>query len=342
MSYTSASSYDSSRPNRRWFRYSLRTLLLLITLVCVVLGFKIVPVLEQKRAVSAVQELGGQVIYDYEFKKKVDRPPSSEPPDWISGVLGVDFSHDVAVAKIFNVRDTDRVKKALPSLRHLRSLHELDLINIKDLRDNDFEFIDRMSELQDVAMYGDQLRGDVLQHLQNLAHLRKLALMWNQIDDQGLAFIAGTKELQTLDLDQNQVTDAGLQHLANLAELKYLVLAKNQISGDGLKHLANLKKLNLLVLDDNPITDESIKSITTLPHLTLLSIARTNVTDACIESLAKLPDDCEICVSGTKITPDGVRRIQKLLPNSAVVIQGNIYDNNPNGAAVVFATRDSD
>src|SRR5262249_10216224 len=147
------------QPKRRWFRYSLRTLLVLTALICVVLAFKIVPALDRKRAVSAVQELGGQVIYDYEFKEKNDRPPSfSEPPDWISGILGADFSHDVAVAKIFNVRDSDRVKKAMPKLRSLRSLRELDLINIKGLRESDFDFINGLSQLQDVHMYGDQLR----------------------------------------------------------------------------------------------------------------------------------------------------------------------------------------
>src|SRR5947209_3836521 len=55
-------------PRRRWFRYSLRTLLLLTLLLCTAARWMAVRAERQKAAVAAILADGGSVYYDYQFK----------------------------------------------------------------------------------------------------------------------------------------------------------------------------------------------------------------------------------------------------------------------------------
>lgn len=51
------------KPKRRWIQVSLRTVLALVTLLCVVLSVCVVPAERQRRAVAAIEALGGIVTY---------------------------------------------------------------------------------------------------------------------------------------------------------------------------------------------------------------------------------------------------------------------------------------
>jgi hypothetical protein len=51
------------KPDRRWAQLSLRTLLVIVTVLCVVLGMWIVPAERQRRAVAAIEAVGGSVEY---------------------------------------------------------------------------------------------------------------------------------------------------------------------------------------------------------------------------------------------------------------------------------------
>ena len=53
--------HNPSKPRRRWFQYSLRTLLVLVTVLCVWLGVTVNRARKQREAVAAIQELGGTV-----------------------------------------------------------------------------------------------------------------------------------------------------------------------------------------------------------------------------------------------------------------------------------------
>src|SRR5664279_5665968 len=54
-------------PNRRWFRYSLRTLFVLVTVIAVALGIGVEGAQRQRRAVERIVEMGGTVYYDYQY-----------------------------------------------------------------------------------------------------------------------------------------------------------------------------------------------------------------------------------------------------------------------------------
>jgi len=51
------------KPTRRWFQYSLRSFLVVLTALAVWLGIVVNSAREQREAVKAIEALGGQVLY---------------------------------------------------------------------------------------------------------------------------------------------------------------------------------------------------------------------------------------------------------------------------------------
>jgi len=59
-----------AKPKRRWFRFSLRTLLVLATIACAGfgwLGVKMQQARRQQQAVEKLEKLGARVVYDYQI-----------------------------------------------------------------------------------------------------------------------------------------------------------------------------------------------------------------------------------------------------------------------------------
>lgn len=52
---------------RRWFQYSLRSFLVVVTALAVWLGVVVNRAREQREAVKAIEALGGSVMYDWHF-----------------------------------------------------------------------------------------------------------------------------------------------------------------------------------------------------------------------------------------------------------------------------------
>jgi hypothetical protein len=89
----------------------------------------------QRQAVEAIRKTGGVVVYDYEFEVFANRlaeakllgvdmnygPNEPEPPapEWLRGLLGVDFFSDVAVVDLTRTHATkegiEELKRALPN-----------------------------------------------------------------------------------------------------------------------------------------------------------------------------------------------------------------------------------
>jgi hypothetical protein len=72
--------------------FSIRTLLLLTTLLCIGLAIWTYRARKQQRLVASLQAVGARVSYDYVF---VSRGAKSGEPRWLSRILGQDYFHDV-------------------------------------------------------------------------------------------------------------------------------------------------------------------------------------------------------------------------------------------------------
>ena len=103
------------RPTRRWFQFSLRTLLVFVTLSaipCSWLAVKLREVKREEAAAAAIEKVGGRVDWD----------ENAAGPAWLRGVLGEHFfAHVIRVASPGD-QVTGSTLEPLDAMNHLQVL----------------------------------------------------------------------------------------------------------------------------------------------------------------------------------------------------------------------------
>jgi hypothetical protein len=224
---------------RRWYQYSLRTLLIVVTLFALACSWFAVKLQQAKRQKETVEELirsGCEVRYDYDFDVYGLNPNAQPPnPAWLRNLLGIDFVSNVVA--IYSSRpDTLDHLKSLPQLRQL--------------------YLDA------------QITDDGLEIVRGLTHLQELQLSGTGITDVGLERLSGLTDLRGLHLTKVGITDAGLKYLKRLPRLQTLTLWYVNVSDKGLEDLKELHELRSLWLHETHITDDGVKDLQrVLPNL---------------------------------------------------------------------------
>jgi len=170
----------TTHPKRRFFRYSLRTMFVVVTVFCVWLTIIVNRARDQKWAVDAVLELGGEVIYEHQWG--VSGPPG---PEWLRRFIGDEYFF---------------------------SVYRVDLDNTK-ADDTTLASIKRFTDLEHLTLRDNQITDAGLEHLKGLTNLYGLDLSNTKITDAGLMHLKGLTNLQLLSLDNTKITNDWLVHL---------------------------------------------------------------------------------------------------------------------------------
>lgn len=184
----------ATKHKRRWFQFSLRTLLVLLTLSCAWLGVVVNRVNRQRAAVQVVERLGGNPEYGdapVDESWAVGKLRNWLPRDYFDHVVAIDFNGT-------QVSDAGLV--------HLKGLTTLEWLNLS----------------------GTQVTDAGLTHVKGLTTLKWLSVGDTRVTDSGLVHLEDLTALKFLDLDGTQVTDTGLVHLKRLRVLEWLRLANTQ------------------------------------------------------------------------------------------------------------------
>ena len=228
---------------RRWPRLKLWSLMAIVLISAVWMGWIVTGAHAQRTAVAEIQKVGGYVKYDWEWKNN-QWIANSRPwaPKLLVDLLGVDYFGTVVYLNLYENEDADRL------LVHASQLRRLEYLDLALTAVND----------------------DDLAQLAGLTHLRCLSLIDTEITDAGLTHIQGLARLDHLRIDHTEVSDAGLANLEPLAALQGLWLGGAHITDAGLVHLKRLKNLAFLTLDETRVTDAGVKD---------LQLAATSVED---------------------------------------------------------------
>jgi hypothetical protein len=162
-------------PKTRWFQFSLRTLLIMVTLLCV--------------------GPGGYLVYQQRLAKRetdavawLSKDPGTQlytRPDWLPTLLARRSAGYVVGAGLQSRETKDADLAPLAELSGLVWLH-----------------------LNDTA-----LTDQGLVHLSGLANLERLRLDETQVTDAGLQQIAKLRRLKTLNVYRTRVSDEGVKKL---------------------------------------------------------------------------------------------------------------------------------
>ena len=195
-----ASPANSPRPARRnLLALSLRSLLVLFTLLAVWVGIVANRAREQRRIVTALSQYPGvMILYDYQWDLsaggEIPKPrPLSPPPGpvWLRSRLGDEYF--VTVIGVFLTGEWDGKPR--------------------------------------------QPTGAALELIRDLPGLQVLSLEKTAITDAGLAAIADQTDLTYLWLDDTVISDAGLVHLQHLRKLKFLYIRNSNVTDAGIDAL---------------------------------------------------------------------------------------------------------
>lgn len=260
--------HSMATPRRRW-QFSLRTVLVVTLLLSVWLGIKANHAHRQRRAVEAIRDLGGTVVYDYQVSERtlnfagssevvatvdLEREPK---PSWLRDVLGDDWFDEVhyVIARGEVMIAGARFARDFPSDLARRGPALL-------------EQVANLSSLRRLVATDRLATDDALAHLRALPHLKHLDLSFNEISDEGLSHLVELRELETLSLSYVPITDQGLAHLGRLTSLQYMALTGTEVSDAGLEHLRGLTNLAELHLSNTQVTDQGVERLSrALPDL---------------------------------------------------------------------------
>jgi hypothetical protein len=203
---------DPPKRKRRWFQFSLRTLLVFtmaLAVACGWLGKRIEQKREEREAVEAIVKSGGYAQYDYQGETDGE-PPG---PNWLRKLLGEDFFSEVTLVNI-NTRGGDAELEHVNGLTKVKALVlvEITLINAavgrlstksNNISDAGLENLEGLTQLEVLVMGGPRITDAGLERLRRLTQLRELCLDYTQVTDAGLAHLKGLTHLQFLGLPQN-------------------------------------------------------------------------------------------------------------------------------------------
>ena len=191
------------KPRRRFWQYSLRTMLVMLTVFCVWLGWTVHGANEQRKAVEWVREMGGTVWYDYQLDEKHRLRYNSEPsgPRWLVQLLGVDHFQEVSFVGLN--RTQSNAPTPLPVLKSLKLL-DLNTTPVSDLTP-----LAGLKNLRVLALTGMPVSD--LTPLAKLTSLESLRLTSTKVND--LTSLAGLKNLEVLWLNGTAVSDEQVEEL---------------------------------------------------------------------------------------------------------------------------------
>ena len=196
-----------AKPKRRWFRFSLRTLFVLVTAFCVWLGWEVNAARRQKEAVEAIVKAGGTIGYDFQirpaaipanllgksqssianelgFFRKYDIDQNAIPsaPAWLRDHIGSDFFRNVASVSFPRASAV----KPMTDIEHLAKLPALKQFYLvggypnkeeyPKIQSVDFTALADLKYLEGLTIWNFRFDGPVLAKFHSLGRLTHVSL----------------------------------------------------------------------------------------------------------------------------------------------------------------------
>ena len=282
--------------SNRWYsRFSLRRLLVVVTLCGLSLGLwrgYIQPYRAQRDAADQLLADGAQLQM---------RP--ANVPGWLTRFFDQSLFQDVVAVK----------------LEHAR-LQPADLVVLGDL-----------PHVERLYLAGSTIDDEGLRHVRHLRRLRRISLWKTQITDQGLAVLATLPQLEVIDAHTTPLSEAclrpfcgspnlqrlvhsfavgdeGLACLASMPALRDLRVHAARVTDAGLARLPGKAEVLGIVLSSPSVTERGLRHIAAIPFLRRLSTRGVPLTDAALPHLDAATDLEWLELENSKVSFGGVTR----------------------------------
>jgi hypothetical protein len=161
---------ETPRRKRRWFHYSLRTMLLVITAVALSLGVVVRNAGVQREAVQAIQRSHGTVFYAFHqtAPRTVSSVGKSAGPQWLRAWLDEHYFDTAVWISLFGTPSDDGWVSAVNNLRSLNTL----LLSGENVTDRILDRLRRSPQLEELHLSAGQVTDQGLTNLAKFPNLR--------------------------------------------------------------------------------------------------------------------------------------------------------------------------
>lgn len=220
----------------------------------------------------------------------------------------------------------DHVDLFLAQISKLPLVEELNLRG-RRVSDDGVRQLCRLRRLRVLNLSETTINGSGFEGFTALQSLEDLDLHDTNVDDNAMRHLAGVRSLRVLDLSNTNVTGAALQYLPSLTSLESLRLHGNEVPDASLSWLARLPKLKSFTVGPTGITDEGVKAIAELKSLEFAGICG-KITDAGLLYLADMKSLRAVNIFGCRlISADGVAQLRAAKPGIVIAGEGNVGRN---------------
>src|SRR5262245_3114736 len=295
----------------RWWQFSLRRMIVWVTLLGIALGWlgnEMLRARRQRQIVETIQRLGGKVRYDYDPSEiRGTRQHQRSRGRWLTELIGPDLF--APLSGVYFGENTQLTDDDLKFLAELPRLQAVELFG-EGILDKTMKRLVHACRLRDLHLDDTLCTTAAVSRLPAAPSLEYFTLLGVTVNDANMPSLAKMTNLQSLNWcsfsrskgNLRAVTDVGLVHIAKLEKLEALYVNGADITDDGLRQLRGLKRLSGLALDSPHVTDAGMEHLAALTKLTFLNFRKLNVGDAGVQHLANLRELNFLCLDDSQIT----------------------------------------
>ena len=325
---------------RRRLRFTLSSLLLLLTLICVALSW-LVRVWAQQEIISQVEQTGGRVYYSYQVahERGVFAAPGN---DWLRDfydyVTLVDFDRGYAgdLSPLATLPRLEWLVLSGTSVSDVSVLAELRLkrVDLANTKVVDINALSASTELEWLTLTATQVSD--LSPLTGFRHLERVDLSNTEITN--LSALAAADNLDWLDISNTPVTEISalsnkrhLRHidasntdvhditaLASSSHLDWLDLSGTLVSD--VSAFGNSRQLTRFDLSNTYVSD--VTSLVNAESLTWAALDNTRITDQSLQDLAAATTLETLLLRNTEITDAGLKQLETLTELRSLDVAG--------------------
>lgn len=289
---------------RRWYywlipRFSLRTLLITVTVFAVAFGFWVERAERQRRVAEFLTSRG---VNWYFGPSRWFKPPKER-----DGRIN-HYLYSITSLLYFSGNDphpqqAGEVVKEVARLPCLQGI-KFDMRGVKQV---DWRPLASAPVLTDLQISGVEYSEADIEVLGSIPYLKRLDLVSFGSNTKDISALANAKDLEELFITFFEVGPHEVGDVPKLPKLRRLKLSG--VDDKVCVALAGSKTLEWLSLMGCDITDDGMAALRGLPALEQLDIGITCVGDASVETLASMPKLRTIYVNGTRFTFQGLSRL---------------------------------
>lgn len=290
-------------------RFSLRVLLVFVTLGGIALGVIVNRAERQRKAIAWIKEHQARVVYAHTPRGFPPKPEVLPAPQWLINILGEHYFFHPQSVTLENVQGNE-------DLSPLYGLPTVDRISLEhsSLTGKQLRQLSQMSGISELNLDDSELTDDAFAELQNASNLRNLSVMRCRLSATDTKTIFELTQLKQIyfsacELDLSQVRDG-----SRLNNLEMLYFAEGTLATRGdLGRLAPLPKLQEVMISADWDL-QTYAALTRQPALATVFINHGELSRAELESLAAIPNVRDMHLE-CLWTPEAEERLNALSPD---------------------------